>query len=173
MRLFVSINFDGEVADYIYSIENELCRAAKLAFPTPKENLHMTLAFIGETDNIEGARRAIESTVFDRFDIYLSSIGKFPTSGGDLYFLGAEPSERLDALANEVRRRLSENYVSFDKKKFKPHITLARRVVCDENARPETARRRASVCRVSLMRSERVLSKMKYTELCGVNCRGV
>lgn len=165
MRLFVSINFDAETVDFLYDKVNKLRREAVSISPSPKENLHLTLAFIGETDKVEDAKRALDKVSFDRFDFFLSRLGKFPTADGDIYWIGAERAEELTALAENVRKNLIDAGFSIDRKKFSPHVTLGRRVICPAPPTFFVPRRAVSVSKVSLMKSERIAGRMKYTEI--------
>ena len=64
-----------------------------------------------------------------------------------------------------LRRALSDAGIPFDKKRFSPHITLARRAQGHPALTvPEVSMR---IDRLSLMRSERGKNGMIYTEIRG------
>lgn len=168
MRLFVSINFDAETVDFLYDKVQKLRRHALSMSPSPRENLHLTLAFIGETEKPEAAKAALDKIAFEKlekFDFYLSGLGKFPTADGDIYWVGAEEAEELISLADAVRKSLTDAGFTIDKKKFSPHVTLGRRVICKEPPTFGVPRRRVSAAKISLMRSERGRGRMIYTEI--------
>ena len=58
MRLFVAIRFSPAVEEALWTAVGDLRRQGAGTF-TRRENLHLTLAFIGETDRLEDARQAV------------------------------------------------------------------------------------------------------------------
>ena len=48
MRLFIAINFDDAFLDALVSMQEDLKSAGAIGNFTKRENLHMTLAFIGD-----------------------------------------------------------------------------------------------------------------------------
>lgn len=165
MRLFVSVNFDAETVDFLYDKVKKLRREAVSISYSPRENLHLTLAFIGETDRVEAAKRALDKISSCKFDFFLSGLGKFPTPDGDIYWVGGEKTEKLTSLAVCVRKNLTDAGFSIDRKKFSPHVTLGRRVICIAPPTFSVPKRSVSVSKISLMKSERVDGRMKYTEI--------
>jgi 2'-5' RNA ligase len=163
MRTFIALElpqaFDDDVAD--------LMRALRLRMEgrfVPRENLHLTLAFIGEYPNPDDVLDVLEQVPFTPFDLSLSSAGQF----SDLYWCGIDNAKGLEAYVRRLRRALAESGIPFDKKKFSPHITLVRRgELLREDAiaitkAPEGA---MHASRVSLMRSDRGKAGMIYTEV--------
>lgn len=163
MRLFVAIHFSDEIrARLLDAIDALRAQAVSGNFTRP-ENLHMTLAFVGESNETAAIRRVLDALPAGAFPLTVGGCGRF----GDLYWVGIEKSERLQALVCALRDGLRGAGVPFDEKPFKPHITIARQLVSDAPVAldfPETAMR---VDRVSLMKSERVNGRLVYTELCG------
>ena len=73
MRLFISINFTNDFKNTLFEdikLLEEQCLSANL---TRKENLHLTLVFIGEVTNASKIKQAMDSTNFQPFEI---SIGE-------------------------------------------------------------------------------------------------
>ena len=91
---------------------------------TRSENLHITLAFIGETSRVAAAKACLERIDFTGFDLRIGGGGNF----GDLYWVGIEKNPSLSALASFVRSELISAGFAIDEKPFKPHITVARRL---------------------------------------------
>ncbi|MBO5556924.1 MAG: RNA 2',3'-cyclic phosphodiesterase [Oscillospiraceae bacterium] len=127
---------------------------------TPEENLHLTLAFLGDCPAAEPVLDALNTVVFTPFTLTLDGIGCF----GDLWWAGLEASAPLNAVARRVRRALAESGIPFDRKRFSPHITLLRRATKDAAGvrLPPAA---MAVREISLMRSDRGRNGMIYTEL--------
>ena len=82
---------------------------------------------------------------------------------GDLVWAGVHRNPDLDMLASRVRDALRGAGFGIDPKPFKPHITLARRLVCAEKPTVELPLASAPVRDFVLMRSDRVDGRLVYT----------
>ena len=136
---------------------------------TREENLHLTLAFVGEYGNPDEVLDALEQVEFEPFEIRLDGVGNF----GDLLWAGVTGEEKLAAVARRLRHELAEAGIPFDKKKFRPHVTLIRKVSyrTGQKLPKEPLRAEAmTVKRISLMKSERGKNGMVYTEIGAVEC---
>jgi 2'-5' RNA ligase len=161
MRLFVAIHFSPEIKNILLAAIDDLRRQSAGNFTRP-ENLHLTLAFIGESDRIAEAKAALSAVTAEPFELTVGGTGKF----GDIYWVGVDKNPALSALADSVRNELTKHEIDFDTKPFKAHITLAREVQTREiklNIPPTTM----TVSRISLMRSDRINGKLTYTEVFG------
>ena len=166
MRLFIAINLNDEMKDALIDIQDTMRTYGVRGRETPAENMHLTLAFIGDYDDPGFVKSIIESIEIRPFDIRLSGIGAF----GDLWWAGIEESAPLQSVARRLRRALAEADIPFDRKKFSPHITLIRRARgrLSDAAKEEMADLfgvSMKVDHISLMRSDRGKHGMIYTEL--------
>ena len=166
MRLFIAINLNDEMKDALLDIQDAMRTYGVRGKDTPPENMHLTLAFIGEYDDPEFVKEVVESIEIRPFEIRLKGIGAF----GDLWWVGIDNSAPLMAISRRLRRALADAGIPFDKKKFSPHITIIRRAngrLSEEAADEITACGGASmtVDHISLMRSDRGKYGMIYTEL--------
>ena len=127
---------------------------------TSEENLHLTLAFIGEYPNAETVMDAISGVRFTPFELVLDGVGRFD----DLWWAGLQDSAALVAVVRRVRRALAENEIPFDRKRFSPHITLIRKASRDA-AGIAIAPEKMTVRTISLMSSKRGRNGMIYTEV--------
>ena len=131
-----------------------------------EENLHLTLAFIGEFPDPRPVLDVISEVRFAPFTITLSRTGSFHK----LWWAGIEDSAPLRSVVKQLRRGLADAGIPFDRKKFSPHITLIRNPVCrngltmDEVLRPLPGIT-MTVDHLSLMRSDRGKAGMIYTEI--------
>lgn len=163
MRLFVAIRLSDAMKDSLIELQNALYDRGVRGSFTPEENLHLTLAFIGEYPDSEPVLDALAALRFRPFELSLEGMGRF----GDLWWAGMRESPALDAVARRVRRALAEGGVPFDKKRFSPHITLIRRASGDmPGLSPAPAS--MTVRAISLMRSDRGKNGMIYTELASI-----
>ena len=60
MRLFIAVSLSPPVREALLAAQRELRRQGRGAFPPP-ENLHLTLAFLGETDRPAQAEAALNA----------------------------------------------------------------------------------------------------------------
>lgn len=166
MRLFISINLDNNIKDALLSVQDAMRLKGVRGNFTRPENMHLTLAFVGEYSDPDYVKEVIDSIVMAPFDIGLNGMGAF----GSLWWVGIEKNDRLETLARILRRRLAEADIPFDKKRFSPHITIVRK---PESVLPLTPGDYADILRgksmmvdhISLMRSDRGKNGMIYTEL--------
>lgn len=171
MRLFVAVNFPAETTELLYGKVVSLKKQAVSLVPSRKENLHLTLAFIGETQNFEKAKMALSDIEFAPFEITFSGIGKFARDTGDIYWVGLNKKtgfSQLSDLASDVACRLRNAGFEIEKRKFSPHITLARQVIINGEPDIKMLPHSVKVDRVSLMKSERIQGKLTYTEIFAV-----
>ena len=72
MRLFIAIQFSDDIKKGLISVMHDLKKKNVGGSYSPADNLHLTLAFIGETQNVEGVKRAMEATTFAPFMLSLT-----------------------------------------------------------------------------------------------------
>jgi 2'-5' RNA ligase len=160
MRLFIAVKLSDAMKDSLINMQSILYDRGVRGNYTSEENLHLTLAFIGEYPDCEPVLDALSSVAFRPFELSLEGMGRF----GDLWWAGMKDSAALTAVVRRIRRALAENKIPFDKKRFSPHITLIRKA---SGEMPGTAPESVSmtVNTISLMRSDRGRHGMIYTEL--------
>ena len=164
MRLFIAIQLSEEMRAAVARIQDEFRGRGVTGNFTPVENLHLTLAFIGEYADSDAVLDVIDGVNLRPFPIALEGVGAF----GDLWWVGMKRSEPLEACARRLRHGLSNVGIPFDRKRFSPHITLIRRAEREGSAQmpgidvPNVEMR---VERLSLMRSDRGRYGMIYTEI--------
>lgn len=164
MRLFIAINFSQSEKESIYNWVLKLKNCAKKGSFTLKENLHLTLVFIGETNDEAKIKQAMDKTEFSPFDIKLSKIGRFIRRDGDIYYIVVEENKELSEVYDWLFKNLSDLGFKLENRDFKPHITLARRVVLDEDLGCLEFDMSISVNQISLMKSERISNRLTYSE---------
>ena len=161
MRLFVSVELSEQLREALVSVRKQLRKNGVSGNWSPRENLHLTLAFIGEHSAPDRVLKVLEKVRFKPFELRLEGIGSF----GRLWWAGLSESRELKNLSSQVRRFLAEEGIPFDRKTFSPHITLVREPD-RQRIPPVTVPQAAmSVSSFSLMRSERGKRGMIYTEL--------
>jgi len=166
MRLFIALLFSDEIKEELEAIQHTCRRHGVEGNYTAKNNLHLTLAFIGEYPDPEPVKRAIASVKFNPFTVKLEKTGSFR----NLWWTGLSKSSDLKNAVKRLRRALETAGIPFDAKQFSPHVTLIRQAKSPENAIPEelleyAGKNEMTVSRFSLMRSDRKPSGIVYTEI--------
>ena len=86
MRLFIAIQFTDEIKKPLMEMMHALKKNGVKGNYVPLQNLHMTLAFIGECKDAEAVKAAMRTVKVRPFRVTLSEAGCF----GDLLFAGAK-----------------------------------------------------------------------------------
>ena len=172
MRLFIAIQLNEEMRNLLGDIQDSYRRMAVRGNYTPAENLHLTLAFIGEYDDPDKVLEALETVSFQPFRISLDRTGCF----GDLHWAGIADSPQLDNLVKQIRHALANAGIPFDKKRFRAHITFLRRATFPRGAKtplPIIEPASMQVEEIALMCSTRGKHGMIYTKIGAVEARNV
>lgn len=176
MRLFTAITFNQNIRDSLCAVIDILRPLTVKGSFTLKENLHLTLNFIGETSDIGSVKQAMELVTSDSresFDITINGFGRFKSADGDICWMGVEREEHLWRLQKDLADRLKAAGFVLENRAYKPHLTLARRVLLDKafNEADFTGRLpvlKQRVDKISLMKSEQIKGKLTYTEVYNV-----
>ena len=164
MRIFIALQFEETFRQALLDVQRALKSCGIKGNYTKPENLHLTLAFIGEYGNPQNILDALDDIAFDPFELSLNGIGRFET----ILWAGLSASEQLNQNVKRIRRALAEQRIPFDRKKFMPHITLIRQYYLTRGTEfPDIAipYLRTKISDFSVMRSERGKNGMIYTEI--------
>ena len=161
MRLFIALHFSEEVKASLLDAIRQLQEQSSSGNFTRPENLHLTLAFIGESERLDDLRQILDRIDSHPFRLELSGSGHF----GELYWAGLQKAPALERLARLLRKDLLEQGFDIDRKPFRPHITLARQLQAPQEPQIRLLPANMLADRVSLMCSERINGKLTYTEL--------
>lgn len=130
MRTFIALELPAGFADEVALLSRSLARRVEGRF-VRQESHHLTLAFLGDVDEtqLRRAMDAMDVAGADRDPIALScnGLGTFGRKGDVTLWLGLAANDALEGLAASLRDELAQRSIPFDRKKFVPHITLARR----------------------------------------------
>ena len=177
MRLFIAITLTDDVKDSLCETISELRAVARRGRYTLRENLHLTLVFIGETNQVDDIldvmEEICEEVLFKPIKISLSDAGVFKGRGGDLHWIGVENRPELSKLADSLSDGLRSAGFEIEKRRFTPHITIGREITAFSGAGEDNFIRVSPASmladHISLMRSERVGGKLVYTEIASVH----
>ena len=163
MRLFIAIQLSENIKESIRNVQEEFREQGVKGNYTSYENMHLTLAFIGEYGDPDTVLDAMDKVRFSEFEMKMNTVGHFT----DLWWAGVSEYKQVSDLVKNLRNRLAQAGIPFDKKRFMPHITFLRKPVYTgstelcTNIVPESM----TVDRISLMSSERGKNGMIYTEI--------
>jgi len=179
MRLFIAVNFDDVVKKQLLEIQKQLRSQCTRGNFTRPENLHLTLAFLGETpewkvasllkiiEDVQALSEAAPEAM--PFELSFTHTGCFTHSHKELWWVGADENssefKRLKAIHDQLIKRLLELNFSVDSRSFNPHITLGREIKHLEKIILNCDAIKVKVDRLSLMKSERIGGVLTYTEL--------
>jgi len=124
MRLFVALALPEAAAKGLLLIQAGIPGARWQT----REQLHLTLRFIGEVDgreanDIDDALSAISSP---RFTLALKGVGEFGGKKPHAVWAGVNDAQAVGHLNRKVEAALHRMGVAADERKFTPHVTLAR-----------------------------------------------
>ena len=122
MRLFLAFALSDAVRGALEEVQAAFRRAGVRGSYTPPENLHLTLAFIGEYPDPEPVMDALQNVHFRPVRLTLDRLGAFDS----VWWAGLKENGELQRLTEQLRRALAEAGIPYDRKRFSPHITLIR-----------------------------------------------
>ena len=166
MRLFIAINFSTETRSHLIALRDELRVKSERGNFSAQENLHLTLAFLGECDDKQSAyaKAAMEASGFEPFPVYIDRIGRFKRDSGEIWWAGLQESKPLMKLQQGLADKLAVSGFSLERRKFSPHVTLGREIATV--AKPWDVKPFGeNVSAIDLMKSERIRGKLTYTSI--------
>ena len=164
MRLFIAINFNNATRSRLLALCDGLRGKSESGRFSLPENLHLTLAFIGEVNpkKTDTIKAVMDTITFAPFVVAVERLGTF--SKGTLWWAGLREDDSLMMLQREVEHKLALCGFEMDGRKYNPHITLGREVVTD--AKPwQIEPFGETVSSIDLMKSERINGKLTYTAI--------
>ncbi len=129
MRLFIALKTDLN-KDKIFSYEKSLMRTFPDVKWVEKENLHLTLKFLGETS--EEIKNKVSDKLYDisakatPFEFYYSGVGAFPVmTKARVIFIGVSEGDSVVSLMKTIDGSLASLGFKTEKS-YVPHLTLGR-----------------------------------------------
>lgn len=168
MRLFIAVPLPPDILRAVAGVRAALEQSGARGRFVPRENYHITLHFIGETDALGDAADALHEAVRDirPFLLRLEGYGTFKSDGAHTGFVGVDcESGELGRLYESLEAALWDRGFVKNRGVLTPHITIGRRIEGDEGfiAPPKKAAFTANA--VVLYESRSVRGQMQYTPL--------
>ncbi|HNX29306.1 MAG TPA: RNA 2',3'-cyclic phosphodiesterase [Syntrophomonadaceae bacterium] len=172
MRLFIAIDLNEEIKDNLIRIILQLKNKSLRGSYTRRENLHITLVFLGEVEKskINLIEQAMNEVKAVSFKMSLRGFGCFRRKEGDIYWIGINQNEKLNDIYQQLHMQLTRAGFVLENRPFKPHLTVGRRIVTgpsfDANAFDQLIPpMNMDISKISLMKSEQIDGKLTYTEI--------
>ncbi|MEM7214574.1 MAG: RNA 2',3'-cyclic phosphodiesterase [Pseudomonadota bacterium] len=123
-RLFTALEIPTKVAERLSLLQAGLPGARWV----DRENLHITLRFVGDVDNSAARELSyeLEKVKASPFSLELSGLDVFGNSKPHSLYAGVSRSEALHDLRLEQERICQRLGMKPDSRKFTPHVTIAR-----------------------------------------------
>lgn len=127
-RLFFAVWPDPPAAEALAALAQVLAPPLE-ARATPREKIHLTLAFLGEVADADFARvlEAGDAVRGEVFALALDHVGSFRRA--KVAWAGSDRApDALVALNRELVAALARLSLPFEEREFAPHVTLARKI---------------------------------------------
>ncbi len=134
-RLFTAIEIPSAVRERLLRLRSPLPGARWIE----PENLHITLRFAGDVDNLVASELASALSSIDTpaFEARLAGVGAFGGNAPRTIWAGIDAGPELDLLARANERAARNAGLAPEKRPFRAHVSLARL----RNTRPDAVAR--------------------------------
>ncbi|NGP88346.1 RNA 2',3'-cyclic phosphodiesterase [Fodinibius halophilus] len=125
MRLFIAIPIPETVKQRLAELQQSMEGVRWQS----KEQIHLTLKFLGETepDRVEQLKERLSEVRHPVFSLIIKGLGFFSRgSKPRVLWAGIVNNDRLDGLHNKIEKICTSMGFKAEVRPFKPHITLAR-----------------------------------------------
>lgn len=168
MRLFIAIPLPPDITRALSAARVALEASGATGRFVPRENYHITLHFLGETEALKDITDAMREAACDirPFVLRLREYGSFKTDGSHTGFVSVScDNDELNRLYETLESSLWERGFSKNRGRLTPHVTLGRKIEGDEGfvLPPQKAAFTANTIVLYESRSER--GEMKYNIL--------
>lgn len=120
IRLFTALSIPDDIKEELYGLRESFSGTRWVS----KENMHLTLQFIGEISEqkYHQIKDDLEDIQMTSFEMKLGAVSRFAEK---VLYCSVAQSEELHDLYSLVKEKI-ELTTAVDRKKFVPHVTLAR-----------------------------------------------
>lgn len=124
IRLFTAIALPDRVAEGLLLLQGGVPGARW----SEREQLHLTLRFIGEVDGRDAAAidDALSIVLVPRFMLELKGVGEFGSRNPRALWAGVREPASVEHLQRKIESALQRVGLPAEQRKFTPHVTLAR-----------------------------------------------
>lgn len=131
IRCFIAINLPDRIRSSIDSLITELRKTGADVSWVPAERIHLTLKFLGNTDNAMipeiTERLSKKLSHYSAFYIKIVGVGSFPSEKRPrVLWVGIENSAVLNSIWKDMDAELAELGFQSEDRPFSPHLTIGR-----------------------------------------------
>jgi RNA 2',3'-cyclic 3'-phosphodiesterase len=122
LRLFVALPIPDDIANAVVCVQRGLDDAKW----SPRENLHVTLRFLGEVNErqAEDVDAALGEVLAAPFELELAQVGTFGGSEPHAIWIGLKENSSLLALQKQCERACRRAGLAPDPRTYTPHLTI-------------------------------------------------
>lgn len=171
MRCFIAIPLDQSIKSVLQQAQAPFLLNRQRGNFTTVDNFHLTLVFNGELNQQELAqiKGILDELELQPFELTLSELGCFNRRDGEIWWVGVKATPPLMKLQAQLVSALRELELPFEDQRYVPHLTLVRNYKPRQDGTPIVLSRSEPISmivkRVSLMKSQRIQDKLRYTEI--------
>jgi 2'-5' RNA ligase len=123
MRTFVALDLPESMLDGLEQVQAGLPGRI-----VARENLHLTLAFLGDVTEpvLRGVVEGLAGLALEAPELRVSGLDVFEGKKPKLAFAAVAPTRELDAVRRAVGRVCRDAGVDLRRERFRPHVTLTR-----------------------------------------------
>ena len=124
IRLFVALQLPEDVARGLTAIQSGVPGARW----STREQLHLTLRFIGEVDGLDAnaINEMLAALSAPRFTVELKGVGAFGGKNPRALWAGVAANDALLHLQRKIESAIQRLGFAAEERKYTPHVTLAR-----------------------------------------------
>ena len=163
MRLFIALQPSPAFRDALVSLQERLQAAGVTGRYLTPENLHLTLAFLGEQPGPDKAAEALEALQAPAGELLLDHYEVFRRT--EILYLAPREDGPARAVAMALERELRSRGFRLEARPFKAHLTLCRRIRLPEGSLPLPQQVRVPAREAVLFESHRPGGVLTYTPL--------
>ncbi len=164
MRLFIAIDLAAPMKKALVGTMHELKKQGVTGNYVPMQNLHMTIAFLGNVPDPAPVAAVMDGIPVEKSRLSFSEFGNFQ----DTLWIGIKGNQKIKKYAADLRKALKDAGIPCDSSKFEPHVTLIRKQKGKRPAGLIIPREDMMVSKISLMRSDMKDGKRVYQEIYSV-----
>ncbi len=165
-RLFIGLELKASTKNYLHHCQDKLKSTVKKAQWIESTNFHVTLKYLGPTDNLD----AIADTLSDQFKniepftFTIDTVETFKRGQRHIIWAGSKNKNKpLLALVNQLETAMQRMGFSKETRPYTLHITLARDAILTE-VLDLPIYHTIHVRALTLFESHRVNGKLTYTQ---------
>jgi 2'-5' RNA ligase len=126
--VFIAIDVPGEIRERLAAVQERIRVSTNSARWVAPESIHVTLKFIGEMPEKrrEDIDLALRGLTWKHIRVNIHGVGFFPGTRSPRVFWAGLEAVAIEGLAKEIDSRLERAGFDRERRKFRPHLTLAR-----------------------------------------------